>query len=142
MKELREEGLIGAIGLSNVTLDDYPTVRAHVEVACAQNADNLASRGEQPLLDTCQADGVPFVRFFPLGSSFAPESPVLNAPAVREPASRLGAITAQVALAWLLAQVPTVLHTWHFFGVAPGGEPGRRPIRPRRRGSRCSRPDR
>jgi aryl-alcohol dehydrogenase-like predicted oxidoreductase len=109
MKELREEGLIGAIGLSNVNLDDYHTVRAHVEVACVQNAYNLASRGQQPLLDTCQADGVPFVPFFPLGSSFAPESPVLNAPAVRETASRLGAITAQVALAWLLAQVPTVL---------------------------------
>jgi aryl-alcohol dehydrogenase-like predicted oxidoreductase len=52
---------------------------------------------------------VPFVPFFPLGSSFAPGSPVLNAPAVRETASRLGATTAQVALAWLLAQAPTVL---------------------------------
>lgn len=109
MKELRAEGLIGAIGLSNVTLDDYRTARAHIEVACVQNAYNLASRGEQPLFDACRADGVPFVPFFPLGSSFAPGSPVLNAPAVRETASRLGATTAQVALAWLLAQAPTVL---------------------------------
>jgi aryl-alcohol dehydrogenase-like predicted oxidoreductase len=109
MKGLRDEGLIGAIGLSNVTLDEYHIARAHTEVSCVQNAYNLASRGEQALFDACRSDGVPFVPFFPLGSAFAPENPVLNAAAVRETAGRLGATAAQVALAWLLALAPAVL---------------------------------
>ena len=109
MEALRREGLIGAVGLSNVSLDEYVTARSRLAVACVQNAYNLASRSDQPLFDACRADGVPFVPFFPLGSAFAAENPVLNAPAVQETASRLGATPAQVALAWLLAQAPTVL---------------------------------
>jgi aryl-alcohol dehydrogenase-like predicted oxidoreductase len=109
MKDFRDEGLIGAIGLSNVNVDDYLTARAQIEVACVQNAYNLVCRQEQPLLDACRADGVPFVPFFPLGSSFAKENSLLSSPAVREVASRLGVTAAQVALAWLLAQAPTVL---------------------------------
>ena len=50
-----------------------------------------------------------WVPFFPLGSAFFPENPVLHAPAVQETASRLRATPAQVALSWLLAQAPTVL---------------------------------
>lgn len=109
MEALRREGLIGAVGLSNVSLGEYVTARATIAVACVQNAYNLASRSDQPLFDACRADGVPFVPFFPLGSAFAAENPVLNAAAVPETASRLGATAAQVALAWLLAQAPAVL---------------------------------
>ncbi|MCU1492707.1 MAG: putative oxidoreductase, aryl-alcohol dehydrogenase like protein [Acidimicrobiaceae bacterium] len=109
MKALREEGLVGAIGLSNVTLEDYETARSEIEVACVQNAYNLASRDDQPLFDACRADGVPFVPFFPLGSAFATDNTVLLAPAVLETATRLQATPAQVALAWLLAQAPKVL---------------------------------
>jgi pyridoxine 4-dehydrogenase len=109
MMALCDEGLIGAIGLSNVTLAEYVTARSHTEVACVQNAYNLADRTDQPLFDTCRTDGVPFVPFFPLGSAFAPENPVLLAPAVQETASRLQATPSQVALSWLLAQAPTVL---------------------------------
>jgi pyridoxine 4-dehydrogenase len=109
LETLRDEGLIGAIGLSNVTLEDYLTARLRTSVACVQNAYNLASRDDQPLFDACRADAVPFVPFFPLGSGFAQDSPVLHSPAVTETASRLQATPAQVALAWLLAQAPTVL---------------------------------
>lgn len=109
MRALRDEGLIGAIGLSNVTLDDYLMARSGTEVACVQNAYNLAARTEQPLFDACRTDEVPFVPFFPLGSAFLPESPVLLAPAVQETASRLHATPSQVALSWLLAQAPRVL---------------------------------
>jgi aryl-alcohol dehydrogenase-like predicted oxidoreductase len=49
------------------------------------------------------------VPFFPLGSAFHPQNPVLGAPAVKEAASRLGATPAQVALAWLLHLAPNVL---------------------------------
>jgi pyridoxine 4-dehydrogenase len=109
MKSLRDEGLIGGIGLSNVTLDQYRTATSEFEVACIQNAFNVADRSDQPVFDACLADGVPYVPFFPLGSAFIPDGPVLNAPAVVETAGRLGATPAQVALAWLLALAPTVL---------------------------------
>jgi aryl-alcohol dehydrogenase-like predicted oxidoreductase len=78
-------------------------------VACVQNAYNLADRSDQAVFDACEADGVPYVPFFPLGSAFHPENPVLGAPAVKETAARLGATPAQVALAWLLHLGPNVL---------------------------------
>jgi pyridoxine 4-dehydrogenase len=109
MIAMRDEGLIGGVGLSAVTLDEYVAARGRTDVACVQNAYSLASREEPGVFDACRADGVPFVPFFPLGSAFSPGNPVLGHPAVREAAARLGATPAQVALAWLLAQAPTVL---------------------------------
>ncbi|MGH9018672.1 MAG: aldo/keto reductase, partial [Acidimicrobiales bacterium] len=109
MDEMRRDGLIGGVGLSNITHDDYSEARSQVAVACVQNAYNVASRTDQALFNACHHDGVPFVPFFPLGSAFFPENPVLGAPAVLATADRLGITTGQVALAWLLAQAPTVL---------------------------------
>jgi pyridoxine 4-dehydrogenase len=109
MQEMVDDGLIGGIGLSNVTLDDYRTAQERIGVACVQNAYNLTSRSEQPLFEACAEDAVPFVPFFPLGSAFFPENPVLEVPAVRATARRLRVTPAQVALAWLLTQAPTVL---------------------------------
>jgi pyridoxine 4-dehydrogenase len=109
MQALRDEGLIGGIGLSSVTLDDYRTAQSRIEVACVQNAYNVTERGDQALFDACRDDKVPFVPFFPLGSAFFADNPVLDAPAVEDTARRLDATRAQVALAWLLAQAPTVL---------------------------------
>ena len=109
MIALRHEGLIAGIGLSNASLEQYREARAETEVACVQNAYNLADRSDQAVFDACQADGVPYVPFFPLGSAFNPENPVLGTPAVKEAAGRLGATPAQVALAWLLYLAPHVL---------------------------------
>ena len=109
MVALRDEGLIAAIGLSNASLEQYSEAQAETEVACVQNAYNLADRSDQAVFDACQADGVPYVPFFPLGSAFNPENPVLGTPAVKEAAARLGATPAQVALAWLLYLAPHVL---------------------------------
>jgi pyridoxine 4-dehydrogenase len=109
MIALRDEGLIAGIGLSNATLEQYNEAQARIEVACVQNAYNLADRSDQSVFDACRADGVPYVPFFPLGSAFNPENPVLGAPAVKEAAQRLGATPAQVALAWLLHLSPNVL---------------------------------
>lgn len=109
MDELREQGLIGAVGLSNVTLEEYSRARATTDIACVQNAYNFADRGDQELFDACRHDGIPYVPFFPLGSAFQPVNPVLTAPAVGDVALRLGATPAQVALAWLLTLAPTVL---------------------------------
>jgi aryl-alcohol dehydrogenase-like predicted oxidoreductase len=109
MTGLRDEGLIASVGLSNVGLDEYRLARSQTDVACVQNAYNLADRSDQDLFDACRADAVPYVPFFPLGSAFNPANPVLGSPAVTETASRLDATPAQVALAWLLHQAPNVL---------------------------------
>jgi pyridoxine 4-dehydrogenase len=109
MESMRREGLIGAVGLSNVDVDQYRTAQSLIDIACVQNSYNLADTSGQGIFDACRADGVPFVPFFPLGSAFNPENPVLGSAAVKATADRLGATPAQVALAWLLDQAPTVL---------------------------------
>jgi pyridoxine 4-dehydrogenase len=106
---LRDEGLIGAIGLSNVTLEQYRSARKITAIACLQNGYNLADRSDQRLFDACAADGVAYVPFFPLGSAFAIENTVLTGRAVVNSATRLGITAAQVALAWLLQRSPNVL---------------------------------
>ncbi|HTT91781.1 MAG TPA: oxidoreductase [Acidimicrobiales bacterium] len=102
MVAMRDVGLIGGVGLSNATLEQYRAATAVTEVACVQNAYNLADRSDQEVLDACTADDVPYVPFFPLGSAFNAENPVLTAPGVVSAATRLGTTPAQVALAWLL----------------------------------------
>ena len=78
-------------------------------MACVQNAYSVADRSDQDVFDACAADGVPYVPFFPLGSAFMPDRPVLSHPAVVAVAERLGHTPAQVALAWLLEVAPNVL---------------------------------
>lgn len=109
MVALRDEGLVGAVGLSNVTLEQYQAARSATEVACVQNAYNVAQRDDQPLFDACAKAGVPYVPFFPLGSAFQDHNPVLGHPDVRAAAAALDVKPAQVALAWLLHQAATVL---------------------------------
>lgn len=109
MIAMREEGLIGGIGISSVSLDEYQQARSRTEVACVQNVFNIADRSGQDVFEATRQDDVPFVPFFPLGSAFMPDKPVLSAPAVRDTAGRLGVTPAQVALAWLLATAPNVL---------------------------------
>jgi aryl-alcohol dehydrogenase-like predicted oxidoreductase len=109
MVALRDEGLIGGIGLSTVSLDEYRHGIGATEIACVQNAYSVADRSDQDVFDACAADGVPYVPYFPLGSAFFPDKPVLSHPAVRSTAERLGVTPAQVALAWLLQRAPNVL---------------------------------
>jgi pyridoxine 4-dehydrogenase len=108
MVALREEGLIGAFGLSNVTRDEYRRGTALTEIACVQNAYNVADRSDQDVFDACRDDGTPYVPFFPLGSAFMPGKPVLSHPGVVAASARLGRTPAQVALAWLLHLSPNV----------------------------------
>lgn len=109
MEALRQEGLIGRIGLSNVELEQYRIAQSLIDIACVQNPYNLADTSGQDVLDACRSDGIPFVPFFPLGSAFHADNPVLGAASVTVTARRLGATPAQVALAWLLQRAPTVL---------------------------------
>jgi len=109
MVVLRDEGLIGGIGLSTVSLAEYREGTGATEIACVQNAYSVADRSDQEVFDACAADAVPYVPYFPLGSAFLPDKPVLSHPAVLRTAERLEVTPAQVALGWLLQTGPNVL---------------------------------
>ncbi len=109
MVALREEGKIGGVGLSNVTLEQVRLGLADAQVACVQNPMSLVQRGDEPVLELCREASVPYVPFFPLGSAFPGMPKVTGQPTVREVAARLGATPAQVGLAWLLRRSPNVL---------------------------------
>jgi pyridoxine 4-dehydrogenase len=105
----RDEGLIGGIGLSSVNEDDLRRALDRTEIVTVQNAYNLVDRTSQPVLDLCTERGISFVPFFPLGSAFNDENPVLGNPAVKQAAADLGRTPAQIALAWTLSVAPNVL---------------------------------
>jgi len=84
-------------------------IDARTEIACVQNALNLIERAALPLMERCRSGGTPFVPFFPLGSAFDARKRVLEHPAVRATAERLGALPSQVAIAWLGALAPNIL---------------------------------
>jgi pyridoxine 4-dehydrogenase len=109
MIQAREDGLIGGVGLSSITLERLRRALRRTPIACVQNPLNLAGRSSMPVLQQCAARGIAFVPFFPLGPAFAPDHPVLGNPGLRAIAGRLGASPAQVALAWTLGLAPSVL---------------------------------
>ncbi len=109
MIKARDEGLIGGIGLSSITIDHLTIALDRTEIACVQNAYNLADRTSQPVLDACIEHEIAFVPFFPLGSAFAPDNPVLGNPVIRRAAEEQGRTPAQIALAWTLSIAPNVL---------------------------------
>jgi aryl-alcohol dehydrogenase-like predicted oxidoreductase len=105
----RDEGLIGGIGLSNVTREHLLHAVERTEIACVQNAFSLVDRSSDAVLRECTARGIAFVPFFTLRSPFAPPDQVLGHELVREAAARLARTPAQVALAWTLSVAPNVL---------------------------------
>jgi pyridoxine 4-dehydrogenase len=105
----RDEGLIGGIGLSNVTREHLLHALQRTEIACVQNTFSLVDRSSAPVLQECTARGIAFVPFFTLRSPFAPPDQVLGHELVRQAAARLGHTPAQVALAWALSVAPNVL---------------------------------
>lgn len=108
LTELRDQGKIGGIGLSSVSLDVLRRALP-AGIACVQNAYSLLARGDEDLLGLCREEGVAWVPYFPLGSAFDGMPKVTDEPAVRAAAEKLGATPAQVGLAWLLHHAPNVL---------------------------------
>jgi pyridoxine 4-dehydrogenase len=104
LAELREQGLIRHLGLSNVTRGQVDEAREIAPVVCLQNHYNLAHRVDDDLVDLCAREGMGFTSFFPLGG-FSP----LQSDALDTVAQRIGATPLQVALAWLLQRSPTTL---------------------------------
>jgi pyridoxine 4-dehydrogenase len=109
MIKARDEGLIGGIGLSSIVLEHLKIALDRTEIVCVQNAYNLVDRTSQPVLEACIERGIAFVPFFPLGSGFTADNPVIGHPAVQREASKLGRTPAQIALAWTLSVAPNVL---------------------------------
>ncbi|WP_193045516.1 oxidoreductase [Mycolicibacterium baixiangningiae] len=105
----RAEGLIAGIGLSSISREHLEIALERTEIACVQNAYNLADRTSQPVLDLCIERNIAFVPFFPLGSAFVADNPVLGNPAIGRVAAELGRTPAQIALAWTLNVAPNVL---------------------------------
>ncbi|WP_407661712.1 aldo/keto reductase [Mycolicibacterium neworleansense] len=108
MIALRDEGKIGAIGISNVDLN---TLRRALPagIVCVQNAYSLLNRSHEDELTLCLEEGIAWVPFFPLGSAFPGFPKVAEHPVVQRIAADIGAGGAQVGLAWLLAHAPNTL---------------------------------
>ena len=104
LADLKREGVIRHIGLSNVTATQLAEAQAITEIVCVQNNYNLAQRHDDALIDDLARQGIPYVPFFPLGG-FTP----LQSFTLSEVADRLGATPMQVALAWLLHRSPNIL---------------------------------
>ncbi|WRZ95154.1 aldo/keto reductase [Streptomyces sp. NBC_01007] len=108
MTALRDEGKIGAIGLSSVTLDGLRRALP-AGVVCVQNAYSLVSRHDEDMLRLCAVEGIAWVPFFPLGGAFPSLPKATDEPTVHAVAESLGVTPSQVGLAWLLHHAPNVL---------------------------------
>ncbi|WP_371484022.1 aldo/keto reductase [Kitasatospora sp. NBC_00315] len=108
MIAMRDEGKIGAIGLSSVTLDGLRRALP-AGIACVQNAYSLVAREDEDMLRLCLAEEIAWVPYFPLGSAIPGLPKVTDEPAVRAAAQALGRTPAQVGLAWLLRHAPNTL---------------------------------
>ena len=105
LAELREQGKVRHVGLSEVGVDQVQAARKLVPVASVQNRYSLADRAWEPVVDHCQHEGLAFLPWFPLGAGSLVEA----GGALVEVARRHHATAAQVALAWLLRRSPVML---------------------------------
>ena len=96
---------MGALGLSEVSVDDISDASAYFNVATVQNRYNLTDTRSTDVLDYCEEQGIAFLPWAPIsaGELAAPGGPVATV------AERLGATPSQVALAWLLKRSPAMV---------------------------------
>lgn len=98
LAELREEGKVRHVGVSNVTVEQLERARRIVPVISVQNRYSIVERASEDVLETCEREGIGFIPWFPLatGDLAKPGGPLARA------AERHGAAPSQLALAWLL----------------------------------------
>ena len=101
---LKEQGRVGALGISNALPEQVEAARSMTEIVCVQNMYNLAHRSDDDLIDHLAAEGIAYVPFFPLGGFDRLQSDTLESIA-----QALEATPMQVALAWLLQRSPNIL---------------------------------
>ena len=104
LAELKRQGLIRHLGLSNVTPGQLAEAQKITEIVCIQNLYNVAHRDDDGFIDDLARQGIAYVPFFPLGG-FSP----LQSSALDRAAASLQATPMQVALAWLLQRSPNIL---------------------------------
>jgi pyridoxine 4-dehydrogenase len=104
LAELKRQGLIRHIGLSNVTAKQVDEAQAITEIVCVQNFYNVAQRKDDAFIDNLASQGIAYVPFFPLGG-FTP----LQSSALDAAAASLKVTPMQLALAWLLHRSPNIL---------------------------------
>ncbi|HYX78263.1 MAG TPA: aldo/keto reductase [Solirubrobacterales bacterium] len=104
LAELRQQGKVAHVGLSNVDRDQLERARRIVPVASVQNRYSLADRDSESVLDRCERDRLAFIPWFPLAAGNVDRDG-----AIRRVAAAHGASEFQVALAWLLARSPAML---------------------------------
>ena len=103
--QLRDEGKIRFVGVSEVTIDELDRARELIDIVAVQNRFNVADPKAGEVLSVCEADGIGFIPWAPIDmGELARSSGVLAAVAVRH-----GATPSQVALAWMLHRSPVVL---------------------------------
>lgn len=101
---LKRQGLIRHIGLSNVTSRQFGVAQSITEIVCVQNMYNLAYRKDDSFIDELARRGIAFTPYFPLGGFTS-----LRSSTLKVTAASLGATPRQVALAWLLQRSPNIL---------------------------------
>ena len=104
LAELKRQGLIRHIGLSNITPRQLAEAQTMTEIVCVQNFYNVANRKDDGFVIDLASQGVAYVPFFPLGGFSPLQSSALNAAA-----ASLHATPMQIALAWLLQRSPNIL---------------------------------
>jgi pyridoxine 4-dehydrogenase len=104
LRDLRDEGKIARIGLSEITVTQLGEARRIVEVASVQNRYNILDREHEPVLEACERAGIAFLPWRPVAAGDSGGRSQIAAVA-----SETGATPTQVALAWLLARSPVVL---------------------------------
>ena len=101
----QQEGKVGALGLSEVSVFEIKRASEFFTVATVQNRYNLSDRKSEEVLDYCEAEGIGFIPWAPIASGGLASA---GGP-LAETADRLGATRSQVALAWLLQRSPAML---------------------------------
>jgi pyridoxine 4-dehydrogenase len=104
LAELKRQGLIRHIGLSNVTAKQVAEAQTITEIVCVQNFFNVAQRKDDAFIDNLASQGIAYVPFFPLGGFTPLQSSVLDTAA-----ASLNVTPMQLALAWLLHRSPNIL---------------------------------
>ncbi|MCA1689365.1 MAG: oxidoreductase [Actinobacteria bacterium] len=110
LEDLRREGKLDLIGVSNVDLDRARQALELVGIAEIQNSYSILDRADDPIVELCRDREIAFVPFFPLGSAFTGgPAKLAQDPRISSVAERHGATPSQIALAWLLARYERML---------------------------------
>jgi pyridoxine 4-dehydrogenase len=104
LAELKRQGLIRHLGLSNVSPEQFAEAQTVTDIVCVQNLYNVAHRHDDGFIKHLAAQSIAYVPFFPLGG-FTP----LQSSALDAASASLQVTPMQVALAWLLQRSPNIL---------------------------------